>query len=188
MNKPTYKFNDPEGEQKLAELMLHIALKCEKDPTFGAIKLNKILWWSDSLSYARTGKPITGVEYQRLRNGPAPKRLVPVRKDMIAMRHAALQKLTVGGGRTQKRLIALRLPDYGLFMSEQIAFVDETIASFWGKTAQTVSDLSHGKAWEIALDKQSIPYESVFLSDEPVTRLDVIRTQELADRYGWERA
>ena len=98
-NLGTFKFDDLDGEKRLAELMLHIAHRCEDDPGFGATKLNKILWWSDFLSYARNGEPITGVEYQRLGNGPAPKRLVPIRKKMVSARHAALQERAVFGGR-----------------------------------------------------------------------------------------
>ena len=37
----TYRLNDGKNEERLAELILHIANKCETDPTFGAIKLNK---------------------------------------------------------------------------------------------------------------------------------------------------
>jgi hypothetical protein len=31
-----------------------------------------------------------------------------------------------------------------------------------------------------------IPYEAVFISDEPVTIEDVERVKELATRYGWK--
>ena len=183
----TFKFDDPDGEKRLVELMLHIADRCEEDATFGATKLSKILWWSDFLSYARHGAPITGVEYQRLTNGPAPKRLKPIRDQLVADREAVVRERKVFN-RTQKRLIPLRPVNYELFTAEQIALVDEMISDMWEETAQSVSRSSHGKAWEIARDKQSIPYESVFLSDSPITRVDVVRTYEIADRHGWERA
>ena len=182
----TAKFDDPMGEQRLAELMLHISQRCESDPNFGATKLNKILWWSDFVSYAWTGSAITGVEYQRLGKGPAPKRLLPIRGELTRNQHAAVQE-RLRGNHVQKRLIPLRQPDYKLFTAEQIALVDKVIADLWDETATGVSKWSHGKAWEIAEDGQSIPYEAIFLSDDPIHRFDVLRTHELADQFDWER-
>ena len=45
-----------------------------------------------------------------------------------------------------------------------------------GKIRNEVSHLSHGKAWEVANDGQSIPYEAVFLSDDPIDAFDVARS------------
>ena len=185
-NYGTLKFNGADAEKRLGELMLHIANKCEDDPTFGATKLNKILWWADFISYARTGRPITGVEYHRLGNGPAPKRLLPVRKKLIAKKDAVVKERPIYN-RTQIRLIPLREAKYDLFTAEQIALVDEIISGLWEEPAKYISELSHGKAWEVAKDGQSMPYESIFLSDSPITRFDVIRTLELAEQYGWDR-
>ncbi len=39
----TFKFDDMDGDDRLAELILHIAKKCEDNTSFGATKLNKIL-------------------------------------------------------------------------------------------------------------------------------------------------
>lgn len=182
----TFKFDIEDGEERLAELMLHVANRCQDDLSFGATKLNKILWWSDFLSYARTGKPITGVEYQRLGNGPAPKRLVPIRDELVKDKGAVVQR-RARGPVNQKRLIPLRAVNYDLFTADQIAFVDEIIDWLWGKTAASVSEDSH-KAWKIAKNGQSMPYESIFLSDAPITRFDVLRTHELAEEFGWARA
>lgn len=182
----TFRFDNFDGDDRLAELILHIATACEDDPNFGATKLNKILWWADFLSYARHGQPITGVEYQRLKNGPAPKRLLPVRARLVQAGDIVLQERTVFK-RTQKRIVPLRKTNYALFTAEQIALVDEVISDLWSDNATTVSEDSHGKAWEIATDKQSIPYEAIFLSDDPISILDVTETHALADRFGWER-
>jgi hypothetical protein len=71
-----------ENPKKLKELILYISQKCASDPNFGAIKLNKILYFSDFASFAHYGEPITGAEYQKLEQGPAPRRMVPVRNEM----------------------------------------------------------------------------------------------------------
>lgn len=182
--KGTFKFADGD-EKRLRELILYISAQCQNDSRFGATKLNKILWWADFLSYAQYGKPITGIEYQRLGNGPAPRRLVPVRNAMQAAGEIAFAEVAVRGGHIQKKIVPLRQPDLDLFGPTDIAVVDDVIRALWKKTATGVSSLSHGKAWEVAADGESIPYEAVFLSDDPVNRYDVARTKELARQFGW---
>ena len=41
-------------------------------------------------------------------------------------------------------------------------------------------------AWKIAAEGKLIPYEAVFISDEPVTFEDVATVKELAAKYGWK--
>jgi len=70
--------------------------------------------------------------------------------------------------------------------SGDIAFVTGCIRYLWGWTASRVSEYSDGKAWTIAGDSELIPYESVFISDEPVTFEAVAKAKELAAKYGWK--
>src|SRR5260370_21134206 len=80
----TFEFPDMHPDIRLRELILYVASKCSSDPEFNATRLNKILFYSDFVSYARTGKPITGAAYQALPHGPAPKRLKPISHRLIA--------------------------------------------------------------------------------------------------------
>ena len=93
-------------EQKLAELILYISQKCATDPKFGAIKLNKILYLADFLAFGNWGEPITGVEYQHLRMGPAPRRLVPVREELQRGGKLVVQPLPLKSGHRQMRVSA----------------------------------------------------------------------------------
>lgn len=182
---PTFKFPDAGGEDRLRELILYIATRCQDDPKFGATKLNKILWWADFLAFGQRGKPITGVEYMRLPQGPAPRRFVPVRNAMQESGELAIAVVQTRGGYEQKRPVALRSAKLDLFSADDIAIVDSVIRVLRRKTARGVSRQSHGKAWEIAGDMESIPYEAIFLSDDPITRDDIARTRVLARQYGW---
>ena len=185
MRQPTFRWDDLDSDTLLGELILYVADKCAADPTFGATKLNKILWWSDFISYAQCGQPVTGAEYMRLGRGPAPRRLLPVRQSLVDTHDAVLRQQNLFGGYPQVRVIPLREPRLDLFTASQIIIVDQVIAHTWEKSATDVSLMSHGKAWAIPADGDPIPYEAIFLSDEPVDDFDLARTRELAARLGW---
>src|SRR5260370_33660726 len=130
-------------ERKLAELILYISQKCANDPTFGATKLNKILCYSDFVFYAYNDRGITNVEYQKLPNGPAPRRLIPVRNEMIENGDLAIQEVILKSGETQKRTVNRRRPNLDIFTGAEIAMVDQMIESMQGVTAEDVSEMSH---------------------------------------------
>src|SRR5260370_23975101 len=96
-SKLHFAFQLPGSDQRFRELVLYICEKCATDPKFGATKLNKILYFSDFLAYGNFGEPITGFEYQREKNGPVPKRLLPIRNAMIQSGELAVQPVKLVG-------------------------------------------------------------------------------------------
>lgn len=172
-------------EAKLVELILYIADKCENDPHFGKTKLNKILFFSDMLYYGFFGNAITGVEYFALENGPAPKRMIPVLEHLIGNGEACVAKRKIFG-KEQHRVIPNRDANLDCFDAREIAFVDSVIEYFEGKNATDVSDLSHQYAgWKLASYKETIPYETIYVSTTPPTAMDMKRGLELVREYGW---
>jgi antitoxin SocA-like protein len=170
-----------ENEPRFTELVLYICQKCVTDPKFGATKLNKILYYADFLAYARFGKPITGFQYHREKNGPIPTHLVPMRQRMIAAGELALQPVKLISGDVQKRLVNLREPRIDLFTAQEISLVDAIIDQLWGHTADEVSELTHRMVgWQVVDPGENIPYETVFVSAEPLTEADAVRAKELA--------
>ncbi len=179
MNQPKLR-KWHEDEARYIELVLYICQKCATDPKFGATKLNKILYFSDFLAYAQLGKPITGFEYQRLVNGPAPRRMLPMREEMERKRLLGVQLIALKGGRTQHRVVNLRPPSLAVFDAAEISLVDRIIEELWDLDAEAVSDLSHRMmGWKLADLGETIPYETVFISSEPLTETDVQRAREL---------
>jgi hypothetical protein len=51
------------GEERLREMVLYIASKCQDAKLFGSVKLYKILMIADFTAFGRLGRPMTGVEY-----------------------------------------------------------------------------------------------------------------------------
>ena len=173
-----------EKEQKFKELILYISQKCASDATFGATKLNKILFYSDFFAYGRLGEAITGFEYQNLPEGPAPRRLLPIRDNMIEAKELGIQTVPLKSGANQKRPVNLRDPDLKLFSGGEIAIVDQVIEALWEIRAEDVSDLSHKMVgWIVTKEGETIPYSTVFLSNEPLNDMEIKRGKELANTY-----
>jgi uncharacterized phage-associated protein len=155
------------NEEKLQELMLYVAGRCEAHARFGATKLNKILFYADFFSYGARRKPITGAEYQRFQFGPAPVRLLPVEAALINSGAAVKRPGLTPGNYTEKRLIALRMARLDLFDAEEISIVESVIEAFKDASATDVSNLSHAlPAWKFAKDREIIPYCTALLPQD----------------------
>jgi len=150
-------------EEKLGELILYVAKRLQNDPSGGATKINKVLFFSE-FSFMRThGHPITGVEYQKLDRGPAPRRLLPVREWLIESGAARLDH-TVYFGYPLNRLIPLREFQRSLFTVDEIAQVDEVIDGLSSRSAAEASEMSHRETgWRMVENGETIPYEAAYL-------------------------
>jgi uncharacterized phage-associated protein len=168
------------ADEKLRGLILHICIRSEDDEAFGAVKLNKLLFFSDFLAFVRLGKAITGQEYQKLDHGPAPRRMLPVIREMERS-GVIRQRSNDFYGMEQTRTIALEKPDLSKFTAEEIALVDTVVAHFRRKTAQQVSDESHQfLGWEVAGPGETIPYEVALIGTREPTERDRKMAKELA--------
>jgi hypothetical protein len=180
-----YRFDVPKGRQRFRELIVYVSAKCESDHSFGATKLNKILFYADMTAFERFGEPLTGEAYFRLDRGPAPVSLIPVRRALVEERAIRVDERPTIGNYTQKRPIALREADTDLFTKGELRVVDEIIFELWGKTADEVSKGSHKIAWHSLGDRELIPYEAAFLSDELPSAHDISEARKLNEQYGW---
>jgi len=171
-------------DDKFRELILYIATRCEEDPYFGKTKLNKILFYADFTAYGELGAPITGQEYMRLDHGPGPRRMKPMLDRMLEQHDVSVQHEAKASFR-QERVVAGRRPDLTLFSEPQLAIVNRVIRALWGRTNSRVSEISHANlGWKLTRDKETIPYETVFLSDRPLTDEEIEHGHRLATELG----
>jgi hypothetical protein len=165
---------------KFKELLLYVCQKTADDPKCGATKLNKILFYSDFMAFAKFGKPITGATYQHLEHGPAPREFLPSRKALEANGEVVLVP-RLHYGHQQKALVALREANLSVFGPQEIAMVDWVIQQCWEHNATSISEKSHElPGWRFAREGEDIPYESVFLTTEPLTHYEISRGREIA--------
>jgi uncharacterized phage-associated protein len=168
-----------EDETKFAELMLYVADKTSADHRGGAAKLNKYLYFAEFSAVRRLGHPITGVAYQKLSHGPAPRRLLPVRDALVADGSARLERRHDAFGYEHTDLVPLRDPDLSRFSADEIQIIDEVIDELLPLNGAQVSELSHREAGWILVDVgDTIPYELALVAPPD----DVEVTEEVADR------
>lgn len=164
----TYDFPDMQPSKRLRELVLYIAQRCADDPTFGVTKLNKILYFSDVEAYRKTGRPITGAEYLKQDYGPVPKAINRIKRELQEQRAINIQEEPLMNYK-RHRIVAQQDPDLELFDDQDLSVINDVITQLWGQRAQDVSDASHGMAWRLTDDLDSIPYEASLLTDEALT-------------------
>lgn len=166
-------------DQKLGELIIYIAQQCEGDERFAAVKLNKLLFFSDFTHYLIYGTSITGHEYQKLPQGPAPRRLLPVQR-ALSNQEALVVIEREYYKRKQSKPLALRDPDLALFSSTEIAVVDKIIRQYWHLNGTEISDQSHDFfGWRIADLNETIPYCVALIEKRQPTAHEVSRAKEL---------
>jgi hypothetical protein len=172
-------------EAKFTELVLYVAEKLCDDRAGGATKLNKVLFFAEFTHVRRTGRAISGVEFQKLEHGPAPRRLRPVR-DALVRSGSAEVVLDDVLGRPTHRLRPLRSADLSVFSVAELETIDEVLDDLNEMTARQVSDLSHDEpGWRLVELNETIPYEAALLGAPQVdtaTRRQL--EHDVAVRYG----
>ena len=184
--KQTSRHSIRPDDAKLRELILLLAEWCQQDPKFGAIKLNKLLFHADFSAFLTHGEPITGQEYFKLPQGPAPRRLKAITEAMIKKGEFAWQEVPYYG-MTQKKPVALRSPNLSHFSGADVNLIRQTVEKFWKLTATEISDQSHiFLGWKAAHLKETIPYSTALVSRRPPTdheRMRGLRLQGLAEQH-----
>jgi hypothetical protein len=158
---PTHRIRP--NDEKLRELILLFAEWCQTDPRFGAIKLNKLLFHADFSAFLTHGESITGQEYFKLEQGPAPRRLKPITEQMRKKGEFAWQEVPYFG-RTQKKPIALRTADLSKFSGTEVNLIRQTVEKFWKLSATEISDQSHlFLGWKAVRLQEIIPYSTALV-------------------------
>lgn len=168
------------NDEKFIELLLYVARKSENDSKFGAVKLNKIMFYSDFMAYQTTGKSITGHTYKKLPNGPAPKAMLPI-LTKLKESQVIREEQRLHFNRVQKRVVALRDPNVSVFTADEISTVDSILESLRDDNAKEVSDLSHEFiGWKAASLNEDIPYQTALIDGTPeATESDIAYAESL---------
>lgn len=154
-------------EDKFTEMVLYCAQLLEADRFGGATKLNKVLYFADFAQIRKTGTSISGAEYQKMPNGPAPRRLVPVRRRLVEDRRAELIEEFDALGYQHHRLRARDEPELSAFAADEVATIDGVANELRSLTGSQVSDLAHAEpGWKLVADGETIPHSTAYLATD----------------------
>jgi hypothetical protein len=153
------------ANDKFKALVHHVVSSCDDPTRLGAIRLNKILWYADTLSYRLHGTSITGEEYVKRQFGPVPKHIVATLKSLeedgsivVAERENAL-------GHKLRLFFSLQDAQTELFSPAELSIVEVIIDSICkNHTAESISNLTHDQVWEAANMGEVIPLYATLAS------------------------
>jgi hypothetical protein len=171
---------------KFTELLLYVADRLRGDRAGGATKLNKVLFFVEFTHLRRHHAVISGCEFQKLPHGPAPRQLLPIRRELLAAGEAELVEEDFLG-RPQQRLLPRRAADLSVFTAQELASVDDVLEQLGGMTGTQVSELSHHEpGWRLTEIGETIPFATAFLDFPQVATGVSARLQAaVIERYGF---
>jgi uncharacterized phage-associated protein len=150
---------------KFKALVHYICEKANNPAVLGSVKLNKVLWYSDSIHYMVAGQSITGETYVKRQHGPVPRHIVSAIDELVRERKVARGRVDHFGF-TKSEFIAIEDAEVSLFTAGQIKLVDEAFEHVcMNHTARSVSEETHGIIWKIAEMGEDIPLATVFASN-----------------------
>jgi hypothetical protein len=180
----TYKVEMPGGQSRLTEATLYVVNKYAEARKFGLTKLNKVLWRADFRAFADRGVPVTGRQYQRLAQGPAPVEMPIILESLLANNAMEIEKRRVFQF-SEHRPIARAQPSMRWFSPDDLSYLDEAIQFYWDWTARSLSKHSHGRAWETRSNGDPMAYELARLSDDEMKPMEKRYFARLGKARGW---
>ena len=163
-------FNTPRGADngyaqlslnRLKNIMLYILNRCDE---VWCTKMNKLLFYTDFVSYRERGMAMTGLSYRAIDFGPVPERWDRVYSEFPEVR----QELRQIGDFVGSVLIASAKPDVTMFTDDELKVLDTICIHFSKMTSREISRISHDEeAWLNHHDKhEHIPFDDAYTIKE----------------------
>ena len=161
---------------KFKEMIHYICHQCKNPQMLGAVKLNKVAWFSDVISFQETGNAISSARYVKQKFGPVPKQILPVLRELQDEGRLRIDEVEYYGN-TKRQYVSLSDPDVSIFSETELKTLDSVIDAVCnGHTASTISDLTHDDIWKIAEIGEEIPLHAILASEfSEVTDEDIER-------------
>jgi len=172
--------------RKFAELILLVAERLQHDRAGGTTKLNNALFFIEFTHLRRHQSVVSGCEFQKLPQGPAPRQSLPVRTELIRSGEAELVDEGFWG-KAQQQLIPLRPANLEVFTSEELETIEDVLGDIAGMSGAQISELSHQEpGWRLTEVGETIPLSTAFLGCQQVsTPTAESLVESVEQRYGF---
>ena len=143
---------------RLKNIMLYILNRCDE---VWCTKMNKLLFYTDFMSYRERGMAMTGLSYRAIDFGPVPERWDRVYSEFPEVR----QELRQVGDFVGSVLIASAEADNTMFTDAELKVLDAICTHFGKMTSREISRISHDEeAWLNHHNKHDhIPFDDAYM-------------------------
>src|SRR5690606_25405146 len=126
---------------KLAYLIRFFSNKMEPFKT----KMNKLLFYSDFLSYKKTGYSITGLRYQAIQLGPVPYHYQGIYEYLNENDEIAMKEVLFESGMTGVQFVRYKNESHekDLLSEQETAIIENVLQYFGSMTTKEIIDYSH---------------------------------------------
>lgn len=132
--------------------------------TLDDVRLNKVLWYSDALTYMTRGQSITGTKYIRKPRGPVAKyhnRAITELLEDECIKEG--QVFSHNEGRHRPTFDSIKPADKSKFSGADLQIFDQVYQYVCTEVStREISDQSHGEIWELAKENEELPLYTVF--------------------------
>ena len=142
---------------RLKNIMLYILNRCDE---VWCTKMNKLLFYTDFMSYRERGMAMSGLSYRAIDFGPVPERWDRVYSEFPEVR----QELRQVGDFVGSVLIASAEPDYAMFTDDELKVLNSICTHFGKMSSREISRISHDEeAWQNHHERhERIPFDEAF--------------------------
>ena len=161
---------------KLRELIVYVLDRCRHKPILGEAALNKILYFSDFISYATAGHSITGVGYIKGRRGPIPNpdAMLAARNELIEDNRLSMQEDSYFGSPGRIPMVNDRV-DKSLFETAELALVDFVLNHFCKYSTTEIAGITNfDLGWQMASHGADVPYHTVWIRRRNLMTADAL--------------
>jgi hypothetical protein len=157
---PTAKF------KAMVHFIIH---ECGDPARLGAVKLNKICWYSDVICYKANGVSVSGERYVKRQMGPVPHGILVTLRELEREKSIAISESNLGRA-TRRDFMSLREPDQTLLSPAETEIIRDVLKAICdGHTAGSISELTHDQIWDAAALGEDIPmFATLAASPGPV--------------------
>jgi Protein of unknown function (DUF4065) len=150
---------------KFKALVHHIVASCDDSQRLGAVRLNKICWYVDTLSFRVAAKPVTEETYIKRQHGPVPRSILQTIRELEREQKIHVREHHYLPGRKMRIFVALEDADAGVFAPQELEIIDFVVKHVCNNhSAASISELSHDLIWETANEGEEIPLAATLVA------------------------
>lgn len=145
--------------EKLKDAVRVIVDSCNPHD-LGAVKLHKVLYYADMISYLESGSPITGAIYRKRPFGPTCDSLLGVLSELEGDGSIRIDEVA-HYGYLKKEFRSLKRRNHSVLGESELKIIESMINFVCHEnTARSISNFSHDVVWDMVDFGQEIPYHA----------------------------